>query len=75
MRIETYECDRCHKKYTLPEDVMPNQVGWISHGESFGDKDFCEECEASFAYFMEYVEDFDRLADKLALKETGESDE
>ncbi len=79
MKQEIYECDRCYKKFEIPEDESPTEI----LKDEAGKKDcrgcdqeyyqYCDDCNASFAYWMLYHKEFDALADKLARKETGES--
>ncbi len=78
MRLEKYRCDRCNKEFNIPEDESPTEILKDEEGkqDSRGcDQEYlqlCQDCNASFAYWMMYDKEFDEIADKLALNETGE---
>ena len=71
VKLETYKCDRCKKEFTVEEGENPEGIVIDSFGEEV-DHDLCSDCIAVVAYMMEYVKEFDALADKLAKKESGE---
>lgn len=78
MKYEIYECERCGKRFYIPEDESPMKLSVVFSGkkcncdEEFVDFDLCPDCEASHAFFMDHYKEFDVLADKIARRETGE---
>ena len=78
MKLEKYRCDRCNKEFNIPEDESPSEILWDEEGKQDArgcDQEYyqlCPDCNASFAFWMLYHKEFDKLADDLAKKETGE---
>jgi len=66
VRLKVYRCDRCGKIFYLNIDEVPFTL------KTESELHFCQDCEASFSFFMEYTDEFDKLADKLAEKEASE---
>jgi hypothetical protein len=60
-KLETYECQRCGEKFTIPAKEYPNQIKIIQAGikkdprfvnEEEDSKDFCSDCAGNLAIFM-----------------------
>jgi len=68
-KLEVYVCDRCGTRIYLREGNEPNSLLHKPTGKLLH---LCEDCNSSFDFWIEYTEEFDNLANKIALKITGE---
>lgn len=76
MKLDIYECDRCHTKIEVESDRKPITVEHID-GRFMNDEKqtlhLCDDCYSTFLYSMnpkkEQREAFDELAEKFAKAE------
>jgi len=69
-RLKLYRCDRCGDNFEVREGEEPFTLKCITEGEK-SILHLCDDCEASFWIFIDRVDEFDELADKLARGEGG----
>jgi len=69
--LSAFKCDRCGKIFHVEDDREPFTVRLVG-GTLRGEEEIhhlCPDCEATFWCFYDNVEEFNRLADKLAGEE------
>ena len=68
-KYEIWECDRCEEEMKQRPEDKPHQLLVVKDEITY---DLCEDCFASFSYFLMYPKEFDALADKLCKKKVEE---
>ena len=84
-QLKTFKCDRCGKEFnkevnSIPDKLIKVDAKTFNPATDFDSKenrnslelDLCIDCDSSLAYWIQYYKEFDKVAEKLALKETGE---
>lgn len=74
VELHIFECDRCGKetKKELRQNVSKLVISDNDFNKENTVKDLCMDCMASFWSWYTYGEEFDKLANEISAKETGE---
>ena len=71
--LKVIECDRCGKEFKIPIDQDPYKIDLFERDEEEPTTyELCEDCWASLFYWLNHWRRFDKLADKIAMEETGD---
>ena len=76
-QLLTFRCDRCGKTYYAEHadwEVPTIELSILYGGAKRDEPDtkhLCDDCDATFSYFMENVKAFDALAEQIATEKEG----
>lgn len=68
VKLITYRCDRCKKKFDVREGEKPNQYIYKAHYANDPDEniDLCVDCDSTLNVAFAKIKAFDELADKIS---------
>ena len=73
VKIENYECDRCHKHFSLPDGVVPMIEYTEQESEESITLHLCPDCNNGMCLWLMYPIQFEEVTKKIALENNGEN--